>query len=383
VDDPSLTELARRHHGLDNHVVVITAEQLMHARELITSGTVRELRLAVILLDHLVEVMLQRRLDYQIEQGDAHWIVRGRHYSGRERKGMRRVFDAKLDAILEYRDGINGLPQMLTASDVAILSISHAYRNDIYHRDTHNATLLPLLARLQLGAVSRTFARSFHRNVRSWGGRAREFRQRLAELGFDLAGEDDSFNAWEMAELCARTVTAGNNVKATDLRKALKADVAERQRLETEVLRALSTAGFPDDLLQRALFETELQAAHGEDDELFRLTDELASLEKQQVDRYRQGLSNDDSLTRERDKLLESRNRRTAALEANFVASAFDDTVRQALLDRFQRATKVPEILTAYRELDKQLRRTEECLLTVASEWERHLEMESDRLRGK
>src|SRR5438105_4721622 len=140
----------------------------MHARDLIRSGTIRELRLAVILLDHLAEVMLQRRLTYQIEQGDAHWIIRGRHYSGRERKGMRRVFDAKLDAILEYRDGINGMPQMLTSSDVAILSISHEYRNDIYHRDTHNATLLPLLARLQLGAVSRTFARSFRRNMRSW-----------------------------------------------------------------------------------------------------------------------------------------------------------------------------------------------------------------------
>jgi hypothetical protein len=46
----------------------------------------------------------------------------------------------------------------LPESDVDILRISHRYRNSIYHRDTHNPAVVPVIGRLLFGATCRLFS---------------------------------------------------------------------------------------------------------------------------------------------------------------------------------------------------------------------------------
>jgi len=56
--------------------------------------------------------------------------------------------------------------ESLPESDVDILRISHRYRNSIYHRDTHNPAVVPVIGRLLFGATCRLFSVVYEGN---WG----------------------------------------------------------------------------------------------------------------------------------------------------------------------------------------------------------------------
>jgi len=383
--DPSFDRLQRfLGPARDEHLIVVTFEQLIRIRDLIRINDIGNLRMAVIALDHLAEVMLHRRVEKQIRLGDESWLFRCRRYSRAERNRLRSTFDAKVEAVFRYRRCPNDfLSNMLTAGNAAILSIAHQYRNAIYHRDIHNERFLPFLARLHFVAVTKTFARSFPLNVFSGGAYAKEYRRRLAGLGFGIAVDDDSFNGWEVAELCASQTVKGMSVPRKDLRFVLTADVDDRIELLRNAIAALVRDGVPNDNLAQLVAMAEFKDTHGEDSALLQLGDELARV-TQRLFRKRELGDADIELLEERRNTLEKRQRdRIEQLAKSFQPTAFQKSTRGPLVERFRSAATTADVLRAYRSLDVQLRREEGYLLSVAEELDEAAEREVDRRRGK
>jgi len=130
----------------------ITVQHLEVCRAMIQRGGEAECRSALILLDHVSEVILYRIAQEDIEKDEFTSKVIPERYDPQKRKQIERNFNAKLEAVAKIVD----LPELV----IDALKILHTYRNAAYHRDQHNPKVLPLLARISFIATADLFART-------------------------------------------------------------------------------------------------------------------------------------------------------------------------------------------------------------------------------
>lgn len=114
-------------------------EQIEEAKRYLLTGSLLHLRLALILLDNAVELMMYRELEYEFawydqwepkwEPARTRWIAAGLgpKYTAKERKAAEREFDPKA-RILQSRLG------QISADERNIICVCHKLRCETFHR---------------------------------------------------------------------------------------------------------------------------------------------------------------------------------------------------------------------------------------------------------
>jgi len=108
----------------------ITVQHLESCRELILEAGEARCRAALILLDHVSEVILYRIINQEYERDDMFRKVIPEKYPPKLRRQIRHSFRSKLEVVTKTHK----LPVIVSNA----LIILHNYRNATYHHDKHN-----------------------------------------------------------------------------------------------------------------------------------------------------------------------------------------------------------------------------------------------------
>ena len=133
--------------------VRIIYEQIEEARKYLDSGSLLQLRLALILLDNAAELMMHRELQYQFawddqrlpkwEPGRTEWIRAGRgpKYTEEERRKSEQEFKPKLRVLCFRLDRIS-------KDDRSVLCVCHKLRCEAFHEGHIRTQILEQVCRL-------------------------------------------------------------------------------------------------------------------------------------------------------------------------------------------------------------------------------------------
>jgi hypothetical protein len=113
-------------------------EQIEEARRLMLSGTLTNLRLALILLDNAAELVMHRELSYRFAADDFHARLREVHetsYTSEERRKAEQEFKPMVK-ILHHKLA------MISEQQATVLSVCHEMRRDAFHRGEMNPVIL-------------------------------------------------------------------------------------------------------------------------------------------------------------------------------------------------------------------------------------------------
>ena len=331
-------------------------------------------------LDNLAEVLLHRHRQRCVDlSGEAGW-GQSRRFTAKDLDKLRADFGARVAlATVEQKFGWYTLPAILDSLDESIVRVAHAYRNRVYHADHHNPTLLPVLARAYLGAVGRAFVRSQPVNV---GSSITPSATDLATFGYKPR-PDSAFDGYFVPAEAAQTIVAhllsALDVDLAEARRDLQLDLQERVAWIRAMVGSLLRDGMPPDRFAFAILWTEFWEKHGADDE-------LAALDERRLAVMR--VATDDTGRQDRRAFEEAETaytERIRHLQEGFVPSIdlseLDRYVR--LADRLSSARSLGALFTRYHKLDESLEGIEDVLAGVAIGWDRWVQDESDRLRGK
>ncbi len=127
-------------------------EQLEICCNFINDKSVTKNRIALILLDNISEIIMQRLCSQAIEYDDFIKWVMPQKYSQEKKKGIRQYFNKKINLIIKE----NKIPKQITD----IISIGHKYRNAICHQDKYNPAVIGSIAKVLFVAASDLFAKT-------------------------------------------------------------------------------------------------------------------------------------------------------------------------------------------------------------------------------
>jgi len=378
--------LNSRYGREDEAQFLIFVEQLHEAGQLAASGALSKLRMALVAADNLAEVMLHRHKTRVVRlAGEGHSLDVPR-LDARELRELKGDFGARVK--LARQGGGEGmasymLSPLLDERDDAIFRTAHAYRNRVYHADHHNPAALPLLTRAYLCAVGRAFVRHQPTNV---GSSPTAATRQLAGYGYEPENNDrpggPSFWPSTAASQITHHLTDDLEVTLEEAREALKDDLTARTAWADAMVTDLLEQGMPTDRLLFSLRWGEFWDTAGIDPDIVRLDRELA-------DDWQEGIrSMKDEEPRSFDRhseLPEARNARGAGLAKEFKGK-FDlreiGKLRR-LADRLSSARDLSHLFDRYRRLDERMELIEQRLEHTAIGWDRYIEQESERMRGK
>lgn len=154
------------------------------------SSEISQQRLGLIVADYLADILLAQRVRRMIELSELHpGLMEPRErFDSRKRGTLRSGFNRRLAVAsrsYERRFTYGAGEPILTASDVEVLRVAHAYRNDVYHEDRHNERTLPTIAWAAIHTVARAWKRSLPSNVASSQGARGPLMDRLRAKGYE------------------------------------------------------------------------------------------------------------------------------------------------------------------------------------------------------
>lgn len=339
----------------------ITVQHLESCRDLILDGGEARCRAALILLDHVSEVILYRIINQEYERDDMFRKVIPEKFPPKRRKQIRRSFHSKLEAV--------NLPVGMSAT----LTVLHSYRNATYHSDKHNPAVLPVLARISLVATADLFARTAAGFTgRGLGGRTDsvEWLQR-----YDLGNAVIWFET--LAKEIARHLKRGVRPRFATVKDAFVADVQTRLQAIRKMLSELFSSEGAEEI-DRMLKRYEFRRQHPELDST--LSQKVRTLT------YKIAAGHADQVTREEYEAAEIEFR--TAYEMQFekftpTCSYGDLECIRDQLKPLRNEENFRAALVRYSSLDKQLTSFEQSTYRFYIEMEWAAEMQADIERGK
>ncbi len=332
--------------------------------------------MAVVLTDNLADTFLYRLCLSYIARADQDTLglTKRVRISGERFERLRNEFAAKLDFVAKINVA-EDMPR-LTPPDADVIAIGHRYRNAIYHRDSHNPLVVPVLARLFFRATCRLFQIS---NDSHQGGRWSDSIQRdLEALQTSYQVLDDKGIFWP--------VVAASKVSDV-LQKRIAIDLAHaRQTLSTDLrarsqnLRRLITKfGIGTPALKVGLGETEFWRLHGYDGALI----ELANRADMWLRRDEFTGPNAEKAWLDMDEARGQLREVAEQMLAVFRPKASLDAIASAtkVAERLMRFKHIGSALRAYYDADHRLDDLEESLWAMEEEWERAIDRENERRR--
>jgi hypothetical protein len=385
---PTLTSVARTYDDIDRFLLFV--EQLEEAREQLLAGTVVKSRMAIILLDNLASILLLADARGLFDASEGSWWMKMRRFPGKERRRIENDFSRQVTlAATDFDAPIFARPErLLDDGDAATMRIAHQYRNPIYHEDRHNPALLPLLGRLYLAAVARAFAQSYP----SMGVGFPGIEQRVAPLqrfGIDPLDVEEfggrSFWHGAVAKALVPKLTADLQVDLAEARGVLADDLRLRTETARESLQDLLSDGMEPDRLLFIFRWSQFWEEHGADEGLLALDEErLGPLRADLKDGPRRAPISD-SQRASMEEAEQRYIRRIRDLQHDFQPRVTLETLpkTEAAAGRLARARSMTALLQRYRDLDLDLNRFETCVDEAARAWDKLVQDEIDRRRGK
>jgi hypothetical protein len=352
---------------------------LAEVRQLILSGEVAKLRMALVAVDNLAEVVLHRHKRLVLRIANDSWRDRVPRWGQRELTELNRDFGARVElARGGGSDSLVGrvLRPLLDDPAAATFRTGHAYRGRVYHADHHNPAVLPLITRAYMLATARAFVAQPPTGVGSSVGVAR--RRLFTAYGYE--GSDDPFMPGmfvpgDAARTIVDRLTDGFHLEVADAMVELRSDLDTRTEWADEMIRHLLEDGMPPDRLVWSLRWSEFWETKGTDDEIVRLTRELADTWNARVE---EGPSDD--VDARFGELNEERNARVSALWRDFKPK-FDlreiSRIRR-LAARLASARDVGALFVRYHALDKKMELIEHVLDEAAIGWDKYVELQVD-----
>jgi hypothetical protein len=379
-------ELGARYEHDEDAQFFLVVEQLAEIRALVRSDEVAKLRMALVAIDNLAEVLLHRQKRIAQRIANEGWTHRVPRLGAKE---LRR-FSADFGARVQFARRGGGdylsdrvLRPLLDDLDDAIVRTGHAYRNRVYHADHHNSLALPLIARTYMAAVGRAFARHQPRQIAHSVGEWQ--RQALAEYGYDVDGESwagrGMFEPVAAAEAIVARLTDDLQLDLAEVNRQLTADLAWRCDWADGMIENLLSEGMAEKDLNWALAWGQFWDARGSDDELVRLATEQADAWHEIVQSDDKGEARFDHLH----ELQEKHSDRVRELLRDFTPNldlGEIDRVRKAG-EKLSTARDLGRVFTRYQALDERIQKIERALDDAAIGWDRAVQEELDRRRGK
>lgn len=369
---------------------LLFAEQLEEVRGMLLGGSIVKSRMAIILLDNLANILLLDHARRLFEASEGSWWMKMKRFSAKERRRIEGDFSRQVTLAATDSDApsFTRPERLLDEGDAALLRIAHQYRNPIYHEDRHNPALLPVLGRLYLGAVARAFARSYPDAGVSFPGIQRRITP-LKRFGIDPlgAGEFGGATFWHgaVARELVPKLTTDLAVDFEEARGVLSEDLRLRSQLARASLQSLLEDGLEADRLLFIISWSQFWEAHGADDSLL-------ELDEQRLGPLRRGLDDEpkeSALSDAQRTAMDDAERRyidrIQALQRDFQPRVTLETLprTEAATDRLGTARSMTSLLQRYRDLDLDLSRFEACIDEAARAWDKMVQDEIDRRRGK
>jgi len=372
--------------GPEDHArFLLFVEQLAEACDLASTGDLSKLRMALVAADNLAEVVLHRHKTRILRLANEGHKLDIPRLDSQDLRELRGDFAARVK--LARQGGGEGLASymlspVLDERDDAIFRSAHAYRNRVYHADQHNPAALPLITRAYLCAVGRAFVRHQPTNIGSSPSGATE---RLTAYGYEP--EDDgpgwkTFRPSTAAERTTQNLTADLEVTLDEASQVLMDDLIARSEWAGAMVADLLEQGMPAERLLFSLGWGEFWDSAGVDPEVVRLDRALA-------EDWQAGLR---SLKEEKpqsfdheNELLEARNARIVELGHEFENkfSLREIPKLHRLASRLSTARDLSHLFDRYRRLDERMELIEHRLEETAIGWDRFIELETERMRGK
>ena len=352
-------------------------EQLEVCRELLRSGSPAKARMAVILLDGLLDALLYRRLEALYRASEDPMTRRDMDpYPKKVRREARLNFARRIELAQEstYYDELwGGSGAVVDEDDAAILLVGHSYRNNAYHRDTHNPAVIDLVGKTLFAAVARVFTRA---QSASWGlSNSAERQAVLARLGVK---DDGSLTYRDAAAQAAETLGAGLDVHVEALGDALAEDLGVRSDEAAELADYLPETANELDV---SLARYEVWSKHAADDDLL----ELAARMEPFTRARREGLRSipDDYVLEAKDatRAYIERMRELERTSETRVSLSLIDQARETA-DRLRAGSSVAAVMTDYHATDNDLSLLEEYLADAVAAYDTYINEEIDRHRG-
>jgi hypothetical protein len=359
--------VSQEYESSESKRFALAVEQLEQCAELIEDGSIPKLRMAIVLLDNLADTFLYRRCLSHITRAHQQSIdlVEKRRLPKARFKDLQRSFTAKLEFVAEIDSSGKGRGYRLTRADVDLLSIGHSYRNAIYHRDSHNPAVIPVLARLLFSATARLFQITTSSSV--WGQQSDSTTSDLEPIrDYGVLDPDRTFWPHKAAANVARLLQERISQDSATAIATLAADLETRSHQLKDLAGTLQS-------VERVLPWAEFWDLYGYDDQLVRLAD--------LGDRWRRHdelMVNPEEVWADISEAEEQLTARVKHLWSSFTP--------QVSLDEIQRAARVAKGLSvqdniattihAYHEVDRRLSRLERYLWEIELEYDRKADLE-------
>ena len=196
-------------------------EQIEEAKRLMLSGTLTNLRLALILLDNAAELIMYRELSYRFAEDDYYARLRelpDPKYSPQERRKAEQEFKPMVK-LLRHKLG------MISEEQATVLCVCHEMRRDAFHRGEMNPTILrPVTELLFLIVCELAKAFPVHSYTIAGGVPSRENADFMARFQLD---RPDTLGDETTKESIYRKLIEGIAIDAS-LRQTLSEDLQER-----------------------------------------------------------------------------------------------------------------------------------------------------------
>jgi hypothetical protein len=342
----------------------ITVQHLESCRDLILEGGEARCRAALILLDHVSEVILYRIINQEYERDDMFRKVIPEKYPPKLRSQIKHSYHSKLEVVTNTHK----LPIIVSKT----LTVLHDYRNATYHRDKHNLVVLPIFARIALVATADLFART----AAGFGNRGIGGNDDVEWL--QRYGLTDSLIWFEtVARAIAKDLKRGVRPRLATVKEAFVTDVQTRLEAIRKILAELfSSVGSEE--IDRMLKRYEFRRQRPELES--RLSQKFRSLN------YEIAAGHGDEVTLEEYEAAETEFR--TAYERQF--EKFNATCRHRdlecigdQLESLRNEENFRSALIRYSTLDKQLTSFEQSTYRCYVEMEWAAEMQADIARGK
>jgi hypothetical protein len=342
----------------------VIVKQLEESKKLIDKSEAEYSRMAIVLIDNIIEILLFNYLKQAIKDDyESSWSFQPK-FSNQERDAIDKHFDKKIKAI--KKTGV------INDDDASTLRIIHSYRNSIYHHDFHNPITVNKFAELYFVVASRLFKRIHNVGV-VIGGCGEEW---LKRYGLKI----DYINFQEASEKITSCLLNGFYISLVSIKKIISKDLSFRIN-EVTFVREHELPWLKNDII----LDSSLRVAEYFDKNPY-LSEKYNNLLREFLT-YKNSSKNEDASKKWLEVKLEEKQRdeKIEKVLKNFKQTISSQTLKQSLnfLRKIKNYHKINKLLENYYLIDKNLLKLELYLNQFIEEFDREVQREIDIRRGK
>jgi hypothetical protein len=338
----------------------LVVEQMEVCADLIKTGDHFKCRMAIILLDNLIDILMYRFCISKISFDQFTMQFMPPKFSDREVADAEESIHGKIKLL---RKKI----KKLTKTEETIIAICHSYRNSAQHRDEHNPNTTIIFSKILFGVVCKFLVRLQGDGVKVtsyYSGRLPDWASKYI-TGTQL-------NYEEFSKIFAAKISKGIRVSLESIKKILSDDISYRiHRIDEMIDNELPK-------LDNKKIDLLFKMYEFEQTEIFKeICKSLYEL------RYK---SHDNSISqadfKKKYDLIEEANLQA---RINFVPTIRFSTFQKIKkgLCRIQNSKSTHKTLRTYEGFNLTLEKIETFVIRAADEWDKQQQLELDIARGK